>query len=109
MLKCKDDSIYVGVTNSLIRRLEEHNIGLNNSSYTYNKRPVELIFSQVFNSIEEAISFEKKIKKWSRAKKIALSHGEYKKLKKLSACKNDTIAIKIPLDSARGDNKEDLN
>jgi len=43
--------------------LKEHQKGLNKSYYTFKRRPVELIFNEVFNDVEQAIYFEKKIKK----------------------------------------------
>ena len=80
ILKCKDKSYYTGVTNSLERRIEEHNIGKDSSAYTYNKRPVELVWYEVFSNIEEAISIEKQIKGWSRRKKEAIINDEWEKL-----------------------------
>lgn len=101
MLKCSDDSIYVGLTNNLSRRLKEHNYGLNIESYTYTKRPVKLIFHQEFMQFNQAEFFEKKIKKWSRHKKIALANGDYDALKLLASCKNEKhYKNKNPLDSA---------
>jgi putative endonuclease len=80
IVKCKDKSYYTGVTNSLERRLEEHNSGQNKMAYTYNKRPVELVWYEVFSDIEKAISIEKQIKGWSRRKKEAIINDEWEKL-----------------------------
>ena len=44
----------------------------NNTSYTFNKRPVELVFCEEFLDVNQAISFEKQIKGWSRKKKRQL-------------------------------------
>lgn len=90
IVKCSDDSLYAGITNNLDRRIKEHNYGLNKGSYTYDKRPVELIFHQEFMQFEQAEKFEKKIKKWSRKKKLALANGDFQLLRKLSECKNET-------------------
>jgi len=90
MLKCSDDSIYIGLTNSIDRRLREHRQGLNRDCYTYNKRPLKLILHQEFMQFEQVKDFEKKIKKWSRNKKLALANEDYKTLKDLSICKNET-------------------
>ncbi len=68
----------------------EHKKGLNKSCFTYKRRPLELIFHQEFNDIEQAIYFEKKIKKWSAKKKHALAKGEYDMLQILSECRNAT-------------------
>ncbi|MCL4160162.1 UNVERIFIED_CONTAM: hypothetical protein GTU68_048798 [Idotea baltica] len=90
MLKCSDDSIYVGLTNSINRRLEEHRLGLNKECYTFKRRPLKLIFHQEFMQFEQAKDFEKKIKKWGRSKKLALANEKYELLKDLSICKNET-------------------
>ncbi|MFT5846692.1 GIY-YIG nuclease family protein [Psychroserpens sp.] len=90
LLQCSDDSIYTGMTNSIDRRLEEHRIGLNPDCYTFRKRPLKLIFHQEFIQFNQAEYYEKKIKKWSRSKKLALANEDFELLKDLSICKNDT-------------------
>ena len=90
MLKCSDGLIYTGVTNNISRRLNEHQKGLNKNCFTYRRRPVELIFSQEFNDINQAIYFEKKIKNWSKKKKLALSNGNFDMLQILAECRNAT-------------------
>ncbi|MEM6720338.1 MAG: GIY-YIG nuclease family protein [Bacteroidota bacterium] len=90
ILKCKDDLLYVGMTNNLERRMNEHRSGLNRNCLTFSRRPVELIFYQNFNDVEQAIYFEKKIKKWSKKKKLALAHEDYDMLQILSECRNAT-------------------
>ncbi len=77
ILLCSDGLTYTGITNDVARRFDEHQQGLNNSCFTYKRRPVKLIFHQEFNDVEQAIYFEKKIKKWSSKKKLALANGEY--------------------------------
>ncbi len=84
ILKCADGSYYTGVTSNLSQRLFKHQSGIYKDSYTYNKRPVELVYFCEFTDISIAIDTEKKIKKWSRAKKEALIAGEYEKLPNLS-------------------------
>ena len=90
ILKCKDDSLYVGVTSDIERRLTEHNAGKYPEAYTHTRRPVALAFYQEFTEPNQAIEFEKKIKKWSRAKKQALIDGNFDKLQNLSECRNAT-------------------
>lgn len=67
----KNTVLYTGITNNLERRMYEHKnklvIGFS-SRYNVNK----LIYYEVFNSPEEAILAEKKIKGWTRVKKINL-------------------------------------
>lgn len=90
ILKCSDSLTYTGVTNDMARRFEEHQKGLNKNCFTYNRRPLELIFKQEFYNIEQAIYFEKKIKNWSAKKKFALANGEFELLQILSECRNAT-------------------
>ena len=84
ILKCSDKSYYTGVTSNLTKRLFDHTSGRYIGSYTYNRRPVELVYHAEFTDIRIAIEFEKKIKKWSKAKKEALINEEYEKLPNLS-------------------------
>ncbi len=98
---------YTGVTNNMARRLDDHQKGLNPTCFTYKRRPVKLIFHQEFNDVEQAIYFEKKIKRWSAKKKLALAQGEYDVLQLLALCRNETHSkhknTRIGLDSARPD------
>ncbi len=64
--------------------MNEHQTGKYQGSYTSYRRPVELVYSKEFTDIRVAIDYEKKLKKWSRAKKEALINGEYERLKPLS-------------------------
>ena len=72
------------------RRFEEHQKGLNKTCFTYKRRPLELIFHQEFNDVEQAIYFEKKIKNWSAQKKRALANEDYNMLQILAECRNMT-------------------
>ena len=84
ILECADTSYYVGVTNNIDARVEEHNQGINRKAYTYKRRPVKLVYCEHFNDINQAIAFEKQIKGWRREKKEALIRGEWHKLPELS-------------------------
>jgi len=85
MLRCRDGSYYVGSAtgNDLARRMAEHESGAF-SGYTFSRRPVELVWSQYFDRITEAISAERQIKGWSRAKKEALIEHDWESLRTLS-------------------------
>jgi putative endonuclease len=83
ILECSDASFYTGVTNDLERRMKEHHQGLNLSCYTYQKRPLELVFKQEFTDVKQAIAFEKKLKGWRREKKIALINDDWENLKNI--------------------------
>jgi putative endonuclease len=60
------------MTNDLERRLFEHQNHLNPNSFTAKYKLYKLIWFEEFNSPEEAIIAEKKIKGWKRDKKIEL-------------------------------------
>jgi putative endonuclease len=90
ILRCHDDSLYTGITNDLYKRIDEHNEGKSISSYTYSRRPVVLQFYQQFIEPDQATLFEKKLKKWSKAKKEALIENNYDLIRSLSECRNGT-------------------
>ena len=80
ILKCSDDSFYTGITNNLDRRIYEHNIGIDIVAFTFKRRPVELVWFEMFTEPSQAIFVEKKIKGWSRRKKQALIDENWDKL-----------------------------
>lgn len=90
LLECCDNSSYVGVTNNLTRRMREHQEGVNSSCYTYSRRPVKIKYYLNFDNINDAIQIEKKLKKWSRAKKEAFFKKDWKTLHEKAKCKNAT-------------------
>ena len=84
MLRCNDGRYYVGSTRaSLEHRVSEHNSG-SFGGFTKSRRPVELVYSQEFDRITDAIAAERRLKGWSRAKKQALICGDYERLKVLA-------------------------
>jgi putative endonuclease len=88
VLRCADGSYYVGTTRtSLEMRIAQHNAGTL-EGYTASRRPVELIFSQWFERISDAIENERKLKKWSRAKKEAFIRGDFASLQQLAKRKS---------------------
>jgi len=87
IVECKDGSYYTGVTSDLEKRINEHNSGLF-KGYTSSRLPVKLVYSNGFLNVNEAISAEKQIKGWSRAKKEALIIGDFDFLINLSKGKN---------------------
>ena len=88
ILLCSDGRTYTGITDNISRRLYEHNEGLNREAFTYKRRPVQLVFQQEFTEVLQAIYFEKKIKKWSAKKKLALAEGDFDLLQILAECRN---------------------
>lgn len=83
ILKCNDQSYYVGHTDNIETRIGQHYTG-NYCSYTATRRPFEVVFCQDFASRSEALEMERKIKKWSRIKKEALIAQNWELLKKSS-------------------------
>ena len=84
ILKCSDSSYYIGITNDINRRLQEHNSDKNLVAYTFSRRPVELVWFEKFTNPNEAIAKEKQLKGWSRKKKKALINQNWDNLVKLS-------------------------
>ncbi len=85
MLLCADGSYYVGSATGedLAKRISEHQLGVYRG-YTFTRRPVQLVWSQYFDRITDAIAAERQIKGWSRAKKEALTRGDWSTLQALA-------------------------
>jgi putative endonuclease len=85
MLQCADDSFYVGSAtgDDLWKRVAEHQTGAY-PGYTSSRRPAELVWSEHFDRITDAIAVERKIKGWSRAKKQALIRRDWEAIKRLA-------------------------
>jgi putative endonuclease len=83
IVQCSDKSYYIGSTTNLERRLSDHNTRRYNG-YTSTRLPVRLIWSLAFSDYRYAFAFERRIKKWTRAKKEALMRGDFKKLHLIS-------------------------
>lgn len=85
MLRCVDKSYYVGVTNNLEMRLHEHVTGFKEGSYVQKRLPARLVYQRSFRYVEDAIAWEKRIKRWTRAKKEALIQGDQEALERLAS------------------------
>ena len=81
ILKCSDNSYYVGHTENLEARLKLHNSG-KGSKHTAKYRPVSIVYQEPASSKQMAMKRETQIKHWSRAKKEALLANNNKTLKK---------------------------
>jgi putative endonuclease len=77
ILKCSDNTYYTGVTNNVEKRFFEHQNGIHREAYTYTRRPVDLVYTENYDKIEDAIRREKQVKDWSRLKKEKLIRGEF--------------------------------
>ena len=74
IVKCSDETLYTGWTNNLKKRLEAHNSG-KGAKYTKNRRPVELVYFEEYDTKQEAMKREYAIKQLSRQKKLALIYS----------------------------------
>ena len=83
MLRCSDESFYIGSTTDLEVRLDQHAMG-KGARYTARRRPIQLAWALECDRRDEAWELEKKIQGWSRAKRIALAEGRLDDLPDLS-------------------------
>lgn len=87
ILKCKDNSYYVGSTVDLERRVKQHNHG-EGAEYTKHRLPVELVYFEECGNIKDAFLREKQVQGWSRKKREALINNQHEKLPELSKRKS---------------------
>ncbi len=74
IVRCADDTLYTGITNSLDKRLQAHNAGLG-AKYTKSRRPVALVYMETAADRSAASKREYVIKRLSRAEKMVLIEG----------------------------------
>jgi putative endonuclease len=69
ILHCPEtDKLYIGYTSNIQRRLAEHNSG--RSQYTRSQGKWKLLFCKKMNNKSEAISLERKLKRWKNKNRI---------------------------------------
>ena len=88
ILRCSNGQYYVGSTKELAQRIEQHQQG-EGSKFTKKHLPVELVYYEEYQRIDEAFIREHQIKGWNRKKKEALINQQYELLPKLSESKKD--------------------
>lgn len=71
LLRCRDGSLYTGITNDLPQRLASHRRG-KASAYTRSRRPVSLAYHEVVPDRSSALRREAAIRRLTRAAKLAL-------------------------------------
>ncbi len=76
--------LYTGVTNNVAGRVYQHKSGLIKNSFSSKYRLYKLLWTQEFPTALEAIAAEKKIKGWTRAKKLDLIKSINPQFKNLS-------------------------
>ena len=74
VLRCRDGSLYTGVTNDLARRLRAHATG-KGAAYTRARRPLRLVFVEGQIGRSAALRREAALRRLSRAAKLALVRG----------------------------------
>ena len=74
LLRCADGTLYCGWTTDMEARLKAHNAGTG-AKYTRSRRPVTLVYTEVFEDRREALSREWHIKRMSKAEKEKLAAG----------------------------------
>ena len=73
ILRCRDGTLYTGITIDVERRLHEHNqVDSKAARYLKTRRPVELVYQERAPSRGEAMKRERAIKKLSRDRKLKL-------------------------------------
>ena len=71
IVRCKDGSLYTGYAKDIKQRIAKHNSG-QGAKYTKIRRPVELVYQEMFNTKSEALKREYEIKTFTREKKLQL-------------------------------------
>jgi len=72
IVECEDQSLYVGCTNDLDKRIKQHNESKWGAHYTKMRRPVVIKYFEEFKTLKEARQREAEIKGWRKEKKLAL-------------------------------------
>jgi putative endonuclease len=89
-LLCSDGSYYTGSTVDLELRVIQHQHG-KGANHTKARLPVQLVYYEEFQRIDEAFYREKQVQGWSRAKKEALIKNNQNLLPLLSIAYRDRI------------------
>ena len=72
IVQCRDQTLYVGYTNNIEKRIQDHNTSRRGAKYTRGRGPVVLRYVEGHRTLGKALSREAEIKKLTRAKKFAL-------------------------------------
>ncbi len=72
LIECGDQTIYTGITTDVARRLAEHAKGVG-SHYTAARGAIKVLYSEEHPDRSSALKREAEIKRWARAKKLALA------------------------------------
>ncbi|MCC5808215.1 MAG: GIY-YIG nuclease family protein [Opitutales bacterium] len=83
ILICRNRTLYVGQTQNIRERLDRHMTGTG-ARHTQRMKEFLLVYTEGPLSSERAVQRERQLKKWSRAKKLALIRGDMEALRRLS-------------------------
>jgi len=83
LLHCNGGAFYAGHTDNLEHRFAQHQSGAI-GGFTRDRLPVTLVWSQEFPNRLEALEAERRIKGWSRVKKLALIRGDWDRIRALA-------------------------
>jgi len=72
IVRCRDNTLYTGISIDPQARVVEHNTGQNGAKYTRARRPVSLLYTEPAASRSAALKREIAIKRLSRHAKLAL-------------------------------------
>ncbi len=75
ILECKDTTLYTGSTHDIKKRIQAHNSGKTGAKYTKTRRPVTLMYFEVYPTKSDALKREWEIKKLSREEKLRLTNS----------------------------------
>lgn len=79
ILQCSDDTLYVGSTDDLKKRLHSHNHLKSGAHYTKIRRPVTLAYSEAHRTLAKVRAREAELKRLTRAEKLAIIQKQIKK------------------------------
>jgi putative endonuclease len=104
MLHCRGGTFYVGHTDDLERRIGMHELGYG-KGFTSDRLPVKLVWSGECGTRLEALEMERRVKGWSKAKKMALIRGDWAEVSRLARSRTVRAelveASSFPLDCAQ--------
>ncbi len=72
IVRCRDNSLYTGITTDLQKRIDKHNQGKDGAKYTRSRRPVQLVYIEEYCSRNEASKREYQLKQLSHMDKLQL-------------------------------------
>ncbi len=87
ILRCADGTLYIGHTDNFDERMRQHDTG-KHDCYTASRRPLKLLHVEELETRYAALTMERKLKGWSRAKKLAYIAGDWNTIGKLAKGKH---------------------